>query len=159
MLMAQDPNLQGQSSPIGIMFNYYLIVLFYALDGPLLFFDAIGTSFQAFPIDAFINPLFFNLNNPFWQISIEIGGRIFALSIQLAAPSLVAILMAEAFLGIANRLAPQVQIAFLGMALKSLLGLLLLWAGWFIILKQSGKISIDWMHTIENLLLRSPFTK
>ena len=49
--------------------------------------------------------------------------QIITIAIQLAAPALVAILMAEMFLGIANRLAPQVQIAFLGMSIKSLLGL------------------------------------
>ena len=53
--------------------------------------------------------------------------------------------MAESFLGIANRLAPQVQIAFLGLALKSLLGLILLWAGWAFITKQMAQTAVDWV--------------
>ncbi len=152
MMMQQDPTMQAQSSPIGVMFNNYLIVLFYALDGPFLFFDAITTSFQLFPVDQMISPQFFKLGNPFWHSILAIVGDIFNLSIELAAPPLLAILMAEMFLGIANRLAPQVQIAFLGMSLKSLLGLGLLWAGWFFILKQMNGMSIDWMHTLQKML-------
>lgn len=152
MMMAQDPTMQSQSSPIGIMFNNYLIVLFYALDGPLLFFDAITTSFQLFPVDQMVNPAFFDLKNPFWKTALLLTSDIFNLSIQLAAPAILGILMAEMFLGIANRLAPQVQISFLGMSLKSLLGLLVLWAGWFFFLKQTSAMSIDWMHTLINVI-------
>jgi len=60
--------------------------------------------------------------------------------------------MAEMFLGIANRLAPQVQIAFLGMSIKSLLGLALLWAAWFFILKQFTKQTYDWLNLINKMV-------
>ena len=152
MMMAQDPTMQAQSSPIGIMFNNYLIVLFYAMEGPLLFFDAVTTSFQLFPVDQMISPLFFKMNDPIWQTILSLTSTIFNLSIELAAPPLLAILMAEMFLGIANRLAPQVQIAFLGMSLKSLLGLILLWAGWLFILKQMSTMSLDWIHHLQKNL-------
>ncbi len=159
MFMSQDPSLQVQSSPIGVMLNFYLIALFYAIDGPFIFFSAIEKSFEVFPINAALNPAFFNLKNSFWQTSLEVVGYIFSLSIQLAAPSLIAILMAEMFLGIANRLAPQVQIAFLGMSLKSLLGLMLLWASWFFLLRQMSSVSLDWLHTIQKEILTVPLIK
>jgi type III secretion protein T len=60
--------------------------------------------------------------------------------------------MAEVFLGIANRLAPQVQISFLGMSLKSLVGLFVLWSGWFIIWKQTATESKSWLNSF-NLLI------
>jgi type III secretion protein T len=74
---------------------------------------------------------------------------VFDLSLKLAAPALVAILMAEMFLGIANRLAPQVQIAFLGMPLKSFLGLLLLFFGWFAILGDMKDLSDQMLQQIR----------
>ena len=83
----------------------------------------------------------------------EILGKVFSLSLELAAPALLAILMAEMFLGIANRLAPQVQIAFLGMSLKSLLGLAILWAGWFILLRQMSILSVNWIDTLRTFLV------
>ncbi len=64
--------------------------------------------------------------------------------------------MAEMFLGIANRLAPQVQIAFLGMSLKSLVGIALLWAAWFFILQQLGKQSLQWVQKLNRLILTIP---
>ena len=156
MLMAQDPSTQTQSSSIGIMLNYYLIVLFFSIDGPFYFFDILETSFEVFPVDSYINPGFFNLDVPLWKTSIGLLGKIFDLSLQLAAPAILAILMAEVFLGIANRLAPQVQIAFLGMSLKSLLGLTLLWAGWRFMLSQSSDMSMDWLREMYHITLQFP---
>ncbi len=156
MLMAQDPALQNQASPIGIMFNYYLIVMFYMVDGPFMFFDAVQTSLEIFPVAGGINPAIFHFNNPLWKACMGIMEYVFAMSLQMAAPCIVAILMAEMFLGIANRLAPQVQIAFLGMSLKSLLGLMLLWAAWFIMLKQMSSITVDWMHNLNSLIKQIP---
>lgn len=156
MLMAQDPTTQTQVSPIGIMYNYFLIDLFFRLNGPYLFFDAISESFRLIPVDGYISQSFLHPHNPFWKTSFDVLNIIFSMAIQLAAPAIVAILMAEMFLGIANRLAPQVQIAFLGMSLKSLLGLTLLWAGWFFIIRQMGTMSIDWMKKITELLHAIP---
>ena len=151
-MMAQDPSTQTQSSPIGILFNYYLIVLFYSLDGPLLFFDAIDLSFQIIPIDKILPSTLFQNSNHFWQNASDTINQIFTISLQLAAPSILAILMAETFLGIANRLAPQVQIAFLGMPLKSLLGLTMLWAGWYFIIQKMSTMSIDYVKAIHKIL-------
>jgi type III secretion protein T len=151
-MMGQDASTQSQASPIGILLNSYLIVLFYSLGGPFYFFDAIGTSFEVIGVDSFIPSSFYSKNNSFWVAMIDLCNQIFAISIQLAAPCLVAILMAESFLGIANRLAPNVQISFLGMPIKSLLGLTLLWAGWYVIARKLGDFSIDWMQNINKLI-------
>jgi type III secretory pathway component EscT len=151
-MMAQDITMQIQTSPIGQLYNYILIVLFFQLNGPFLFFDATLRSYELVPVDAFINPAFFEANVPFWKGCMDILNILFRIAIQVSAPAFLAILMAETFLGIANRLAPQVQIAFLGMPLKSFLGLLLLWAGWFFILKQLGNTAMDWLSTIDHMI-------
>lgn len=152
IMQSQDPTLQSQASPIGILYNYILIVIFFQISGPFLFFDALLQSYDIVPVNSYLNPVFFNSANPFWKIGVDIMNQIVTISIQLAAPSLVAILMAEMFLGIANRLAPQVQIAFLGMSIKSLLGLALLWAAWFFILKQFTKHTYSWLDLLNKLI-------
>lgn len=151
-LQVTDPSTQVQTSPIGVLLNYVLIVLFFQIGGPTVFFNAMFESYNVIPVDHVMNEYFFRLNQPFWKAIMGLLTRFLAISIQLAAPSMVSILMAEMFLGIANRLAPQVQIVFLGMSLKSLLGLGLLWAGWFFILQQMGKQSLLWMHNMEKIL-------
>lgn len=151
-LQVQDPTMRTQTSSIGVMFNYILIIVFFQIGGPFYFLDAVFESFQIMPIDKVIPTGFFQLGLPFWKTIIGLGTRILAVSIQLAAPSIVSILMAEMFLGIANRLAPQVQIVFLGMSLKSLLGLGMLWASWFFILKQMSHQSLLWIKNIDDIL-------
>ena len=155
-LQVQDPIMQSQSSSIGQLYNYVFIVLFYDIGGPFMFFEGVLNSYSVIPADSFIPVAFFNLQMPFWQFMMGLLTKFLAISLQLAAPSLVAILMAEMFLGIANRLAPQVQIAFLGMALKSFVGLALLWAGWYFILQQIGKQSILWLQNLTQLINSIP---
>jgi type III secretory pathway component EscT len=151
-LMVTDPIVQTQVSPLGLLYNYVLIVIFFQIDGPFIFLGGVLQSYTIIPADQFLHPSLFNLAQPLWQAVVGLLTKFTAVSIQLAAPSLVSILMAEMFLGIANRLAPQVQIAFLGMALKSLLGIALLWAGWFFILQQMGKQSVLWLKSIEKIM-------
>ncbi|MGL4348322.1 MAG: EscT/YscT/HrcT family type III secretion system export apparatus protein [Chlamydiales bacterium] len=152
MLMQQDITLQQQASPLGILYNSIFIVIFYQLNGIWLFFDAVTTSYQILPPSAWFNASLFSLNTPLWSNALTILHSIIAISLQLAAPSLVAILMAEIFLGIANRLAPQVQIIFLGMPIKSLLGIFFLWAGWFFILPQANKQLLAWFRSLEQII-------
>ena len=150
MLMAQDPSTQTQASPIGILYNWCLIVIYFYLGGPFYFFDAFASSYQVIGLDQFIPSAILQIHSPLWVRLTEVVQDLFRISIQLAAPPILAILMAEVFLGIANRLAPQVQIGFLGMSLKSLFGLMLLWISWFLILKQIGTVSIDWTLSFSN---------
>ncbi len=155
-LQVTDPFSQAQTSPIGNLYNYVLIAAFYAMGGPFYFFDSLVASYTLIPVDAMINPIFFSPGQAFWQTIMALATKVLALSIQLSAPSLLAIMMTEVFLGIANRLAPQVQITFLGMAVKSLLGLALLCLGWMFILQQVEKQTILWLKEIDRLLLLIP---
>lgn len=155
-LMVTDPLMQNQVSPIGVLYNYIFVVLFYQIEGPFIFLQGLLNSYSLIPIDGFISSSFFITTGPFWKAIFSLLTKFTALAIQLASPSILAILMAEMFLGIANRLAAQVQIAFLGMALKSLLGLALLWAGWFFILKQVAKQSLLWLTTLDQLIHSIP---
>jgi type III secretion protein T len=148
-LQIQDPTTQTKTGPIGIFYNYILIVIFFAIGGPFYFINALSQSFYLVPINEVLNPAFFSLNVSFWKIIIGLLHHVLSLAIQLGAPSIIGILMAEMFLGIANRLAPQVQIVFLGISLKSFVGLALLAAAWFFILNQLGKESLAWIKIIQ----------
>ena len=71
------------------------------------------------------------------------------MSVQFAAPALIGVLLTDLFLGIANRLAPQVQIVFLGIPLKSWVGLALLTVAWVLIIQVMGKESISWFKAMN----------
>lgn len=151
-LQAQDPTLQMQSSPIGLLYNYLLIAIFFTIKGPFLFFDVIVQSYDVIPIDHFLGSQFLASRSGFWDESLGLVNHVLKLAVQLASPALLTVLMTDLFLGVSNRLAPQVQIIFLGMPLKALLGLGVLYPSWRFIISQLEKESITFMHTIRHYL-------
>ena len=151
-LMVNDPTIQNQSSPLGTLFNMVLIFLFFIIDGPFIFFNAIIESYTVIPPDQLINPHFFDKASNFWGMMIEIFNKVMVISMQLAAPALLAILMTDVFLGIANRLAPQVQITFLGMPLKSLLALVIICFGWRLFAEEMVRQAYAWLGTVNDAL-------
>lgn len=151
-LMVNDPTIQNQSSPLGTMFNLVLIYMFFLIDGPFLLIDIVATSYDIIPPDRFINSDFFRKENAFWKLQMDVLNKVMVVSIQLATPALLIMLMTDLFLGIANRLAPQVQITFLGMALKSLLGLGIVCLGWHLFLQEVNRDSYRWINTISEML-------
>lgn len=151
-IMVNDPTIQNQSSPLGTLFNLILIYIFFLMNGPFLVIEIIGQSFTIIPPDQFFNEGFFNVNEPFWQEVIGLSGKVMILGTQLATPALLIILMTDVFLGIANRLAPQVQITFLGMPLKSLLGLTIVFIGWQLFTSELLAESYTWIRYLSNLV-------
>lgn len=151
-LMVNDPTIQNQSSPLGTLFNFTLIWIFYMIDGPFLFIDAIITSYEVVPPDQFISAHFFDHKAPFFENQIKLLNTIMVISIRLASPALIMILMTDFFLGVANRLAPQVQITFLGMPLKSLLALLVICLGWKLLATEMGRQSFYWLNQVSDML-------
>jgi len=152
-LMVNDPTIQNQSSPLGTLFNFILICIFYMLDGPFLFIDAIVTSYDVVPPDQFFNRSFFASDSFFWNPQmIDLLNKMMVITIRLASPALLTILMTDVFLGIANRLAPQVQITFLGMPLKSLLALAIVFFGWQLFTDELGHEIYYWLSYINNTL-------
>jgi type III secretion protein T len=150
-LMVNDPTIQNQSSPLGTIFNFLLIYLFFIIDGPFQVIDAISLSYEVIPPDQFLSAHFFSTESQFWIDVMHILGRVMILSTQLAAPALIVILMTDVFLGIANRLAPQVQITFLGMPLKSLLALAIIFFGWQLFISQLVEETFIWIRYLFNM--------
>ncbi len=151
-LMTNDPTIQNQSSPLGTLYNMVMIFIFYFINGPFLVLDALVTSYDVLPPDKLLSPFFFSQKVICWEILFEMLHTVMALAIQLAGPGLIAILMTDLFLGIINRLAPQVQITFLGMPLKSLLALVVVCIGWKLFSDQLAKEIIKWLDRYNEMI-------
>lgn len=151
-LMVNDPTIQNQSSPFGTLFNYVLIFIFYTIGGPFSFIDAILYSYEIVPPDSVLHPNFFTKDSNFWKIQFDLFNKMMVLSIQLATPALIMILMTDVFLGIANRLAPQVQITFLGMPLKSFLAIVVVWIGWKAFVDQTVVEMYAYLNYIVDMI-------
>ena len=151
-LMTNDPTIQNQSSPIGTLYNFVLIVIFFALDGPFFVIDAILDSYTTIPPDKFLNPLFFAPHSYIKEKIMKSLEYFALLALQLSAPAIIAILMTDTFLGVINRLAPQVQITFLGMGLKSWLALFMVFIGWNYFCDQMRKETIIWLKDFMSMI-------
>ncbi len=151
-LTANDPTISVQASPLGLLYNYTSIVIFFAIGGPFIFFQAIMKSYVVIPPDRFPSVEFFMNPGPFWNTIIGLMAYILGLSVQLGAPALLTILMTDTFLGIANRLAPQVQITFLGQALKALAGTAVLIPMWWLLIHLLNKYLLKWFTTLDHVI-------
>lgn len=150
-LMVNDPTIQNQSSPLGTLFNLVLIYLFFMIDGPFIVLEIVSQSYTILPPDKMLSSALFDDNSQVFTKIIGVLGNLMILSTQLAAPALIMILMTDFFLGIANRLAPQVQITFLGMPLKSLLALVIVFFGWRLFNEEiisQGYKSLNSLYTL-----------
>ena len=49
-----------------------------------------------------------------------------AIGVQLAAPAMIALLLTDLFFGLINRVAPQINVFFLGLPVKMVVGLLVI---------------------------------
>ena len=151
-LQVNDPTTQSTTGPIGLLYNYVLIAVFYSLGGPFLFLNAVADAYRLMPVDRLIDPTFFNMNLPFWKQAFGYGSYTMRLCVQLAAPAIIGVLLTDLFLGIANRLAPQVQIVFLGVSLKSWVGIALLTAAWGLTIQVLGREAISYMKHLNTLI-------
>jgi type III secretion protein T len=151
-LQVTDPTTNTQTGPVGMLYNFILIGIFFTLNGPFLFLEGVANAYQLMPVDSFISAKLFAPNTLFWQQNFALLQFMMTLCIQLSAPALIGILLTDMFLGIANRLAPQVQIVFLGISLKAWVGIALLAAAWGLILKVMGQEAINWIKGVNMLI-------
>ncbi len=118
------PQLGEQGSLSGMFLFQFAMVLYLSFGGHLVFLDGFFMSYKSLPVLEFpvAGPGMFSLIDLLGQIT----GQIFMISLQLAAPVIIAILLTDIILGIANRVAPQINVWELGFNVKGYIGVLLL---------------------------------
>jgi len=151
-LQVQDPMTQSQVSSTGTLMANLIVVIFFATGGVLLFFEGILTSFQLVPLHGFVSPSFFRLDHPIWLTFLDLANLTLLMTLQLSAPALLAMLLADLFLGVANRMAPQVQITFLLYSLKAYVGIGMLALGWWLLIEQLDVEMLSWYKIYTKLI-------
>ena len=118
------PQLGQQGSISGLFLFQLALVLYLAMGGHLVFLDTFYMSYKQLPILAFptAGPGMLSL----LDLLANMSGMIFAISLQLAGPVIIAILMADIILGLANRISPQINVCEMGFNVKGYTGILLL---------------------------------
>ncbi|MFZ0565752.1 MAG: EscT/YscT/HrcT family type III secretion system export apparatus protein [Chlamydiales bacterium] len=151
-LQVMDPSTQMQTSATGIFYNDMMLITFFFIGGPIIFFDGVFESYRILPIDKFFPPQFFRESYPFWVSIFGMITTVLTITLQLCSPSLISMLLSDLFLGIANRMAPQVQISFLLWAFKAFVGIAMLWASWWLVFRQLDVQAISWIKVFQKMI-------
>ncbi|RME73158.1 MAG: type III secretion protein [Planctomycetota bacterium] len=119
------PMTGGSTSLLGSMLNLYFIVLFLALGGAHMVVEAVGLSYRVVPLLGFPE-LLDPGRSGYVELLLRHTNDMFRIGVQLAGPVVVALFLIDMTLGIVNRAAPNIQVFFLGMGLKAVGGLIVL---------------------------------
>ncbi|MBF5050566.1 Yop proteins translocation protein T [Candidatus Clavichlamydia salmonicola] len=141
-----------QTSPTGVLYHNVATIAFWFFGGPAILLRTLLISFHTWPLQQFLPAGFILSEAPLWKIIIKLAQLCLVLMIQLGAPSTIAMLLSDMFLGIINRMAPQVQVIYLLSALKAFMGTLFLCLAWWLIVKHIDSTMLSWMHQLEILV-------
>lgn len=115
------PQIQSRVSELGQFKLQLAIVLFIAIGAHRVFIRSLLESFDFIPVLGF--PALAPGWSPALELIVKLTAAVFSIGLQLAAPALIALLLTDLFFGIINRVAPQVNVFFLSMPVKMLLGI------------------------------------
>ncbi|HTR67818.1 MAG TPA: flagellar biosynthetic protein FliR [Terriglobales bacterium] len=115
-----DPQTQIESNVMSVFTQMMTLLIFLSLDVHHWILRAIVRSFDYLPPGAG------TANAAFTKQVLHVGGSILGVGVQIAAPVLIASVVADILLGLIGKASPQMPVMFLGPAVKGLFGLLLL---------------------------------
>ncbi|QSQ18673.1 flagellar biosynthetic protein FliR [Pyxidicoccus parkwayensis] len=118
------PQIGQQVSLVSNLKIQLAVVLFLTLDGHHLVIQALGDSLVSVPLDGF--PHFSQGSWAFFDLMIRVFADMLRVSLALAAPAMLATFLTDVAMGAINRVAPQIQVFFISMAIKPLVSVLIL---------------------------------
>ncbi|MDQ3263127.1 MAG: flagellar biosynthetic protein FliR [Myxococcota bacterium] len=141
MTGAQQAQMQvpmlGQQGSIWSGFQLMLTVtLFLTMNGHHWVINILGDSLVLLPVDQF--PRFSHGIWGFFELIMRVFGDLMRLGIALAAPGLLAAFLVDLSMGMVNKVAPQVQVFFMAMSLKPIVGALVMFVTLYEILSRIG---------------------
>lgn len=140
------PQLGEQASVFGV-FNYILgIVVFLSLNGHIPFLRAMMESYSLLPL----------LEMPKAKLDllamtdefIRTTGSILLVALQLTAPVIIAIFLADVVLGIMSKAAPSINIWELSFAIRGVIGVVVFYLSIAFVIPQMGKLSLGMVDTV-----------
>ncbi len=128
----------GQVSETGL-FNFWLAMAFFiSIGGHRLFLKAFLESFQTVPLLQL--PHLDSGLSPFLKLFIGLSGNVLVTAVQIAAPVVIAAFLVDVVLGIANKMAPQINVFELGFAIRGYVAPLILYIALLTIVNQMDSV-------------------
>ena len=149
-----DPMTRQQNPIVGLFYKQLALTLFLTLGGFRLVIATLADSFLIVPLDRFAPAAIESPESA--KAIVNLVGEMFLVALRLAMPVVAVIFLLDVALGLLNRVAPQVQVFFLGMTIKAWLGLLIALLTIGVVIDQGfdyfGAVfgSFDqWMHLVR----------
>ena len=117
-----NPAFGGQASPMGLFLSQAFLVWFVLSGGWFLLLQLIFTSFEILSPFAFLPESHLLL----WSHIVKSFSLFLRLALVIAAPVILSMLISEIALGLVSRFAPQLNVFFISMSLKSVIAITLL---------------------------------
>lgn len=111
-----DPAMEGQISTIGQFNNLFALLVFLSISAHHWYLKALVESFTLVP------PCNFKFSASLMHQLINLAGKMFVISIKVAAPVMCALLITSVAFGIMARTVPQMNIMFVAMPVKICIG-------------------------------------
>jgi flagellar biosynthetic protein FliR len=118
-----DPRTQAQMTPVALWVQFVALQVFLAVDGHHLLVQAVLRSFELAPPGS----LQFS-GREIGGLLAAVGG-LFEVAVRISAPVIGGLLITDAALGLLSRAVPQLNVFFMGFAVKIGVGFFLLSAG------------------------------
>jgi flagellar biosynthetic protein FliR len=115
------PQSDERTSPVGDLHLLLCILVFFAAGGPALFLKALQQSLVSLPVCSL--PEVTQCAQAA-DLALTVTAQAIRMGVSIAFPAMVALLAADMLLGFMNRTAPQIQVFFLGMPLRAVVGIL-----------------------------------
>jgi type III secretion protein T len=115
MASVYNPLSGHQDSPYGMLFLQAVAVLFFTTGGFLTMLSLLFESYKFWPIDAF----FPHMSEQFPYFFLQYTDLLMEFALLYAAPIVIALFFVELGLGLINRFAPQLNVFFIAMPIKS----------------------------------------
>ena len=140
------PEMGQQASVLGSLYYQLLLVIFLLLDGHLIFLNYFAQSYVMIPMISI--PRFDVGLWPFFEMIIRLTAQLFVAAITLSAPVLIAIFITDICMGLFNKVAPQINVLFLMMPFKAVLGVLFSMLALYLFIDESERIMTNALNKV-----------
>jgi flagellar biosynthesis protein FliR len=145
-----NPGIGAQSSLFGIFYYQLSIVIFLVIGGHHYLFEALAKSFETMPILTL--PKIAPGMTPILEALIRMGADILVIALQLGAPVVVAIFIADIILGLTNRVAPMINVFEMGFSIKGFVGVFLVYLSLPMVIFQMKIWFTQYMETVQRMV-------
>lgn len=139
------------------------ITLFFLLDCHLMYIRGLFYSFERLPVNAYPNlggaMAVNNQLSPIIEDLIRLSSDVLLVSLQLAGPVLVCLFLTDVIFGIFNRVAPQINVYFLSLPVKMMVGMGMLFLLWAAVVEQMEERFLVYLKELYTLIAKAvPFS-